>query len=94
MTTRQTIQTGLLVFTLGWLFIEAPSIWWRDIQFVLTILLLTAWTRTTTWQHAAAGIASGIGWAVPLMLGIGWLPSRPTIVSAATIALMIASSVA
>lgn len=73
MTTRQAIQTGLLAFALGWLFIEAPSIWWREIQFVLMILLLTAWTRTTTWQHAAAGIASGIGWAVPLMLGIGWL---------------------
>ena len=73
MTIRQTIRLGLLVLTLGWLFIEAPSIWWREIQFVLEILLITAWTRTTTWHQAAAGLGSGIGLAVPLMVAMGWL---------------------
>lgn len=73
LTVRQAIRFALLVFTLGWLFLEAPSIWWREIQFILTILLLTAWTRTTTWHVAADGLGVGIGLAVPLMIAVGWL---------------------
>lgn len=73
LTVRQTIRIGLLAFTLGWLFLEAPSIWWREIQFVLTILLATAWTRSTTWRVAADGLGTGIGFAVPLMIAVGWL---------------------
>ncbi len=73
MTLREIVSLGLFVFMLGWLFIEAPSVWWREIQFVLEILVLTAWTRTTSWRTATAALGWGIGVAVPLMLAIGWL---------------------
>jgi RsiW-degrading membrane proteinase PrsW (M82 family) len=50
-------------------------VWWREIQFVLTVFVATFWTRSTGWDHAASALGSGIGIAAPLMIGFGWLLS-------------------
>lgn len=67
---RPVAQIGL-AFAVGSLLVQAPGPVWRELQFVLEILLVTIVTRTVAAQAAVSALALGIGVAVPASVLVG-----------------------
>jgi RsiW-degrading membrane proteinase PrsW (M82 family) len=73
---RRRVSLVLLGVAVAWLLFDAPVPVWREIWFVLVMLILTIATRSVSWSVAASGVAMGIGVAAPAMIAIGWLLAR------------------
>jgi RsiW-degrading membrane proteinase PrsW (M82 family) len=73
---RRLIALLLLVFSLGWLLVQAPGPFLREAWFVAVMLGVTVATRSVSWHAALSALGLGVGVAAPVMIALGWLLAR------------------